>query len=325
MSTTSPNANLVREAWAKKLWVDAQDEQYFVKHGFIGESDNSVIVKKIDLKKDKGDTIHLGLSIKLSGDGKTGDNTREGYEEAITTYEMDVEIDQIRNAVRLAGEMEEQKACYDMRSDAKEKLKIWLAEYLDEAMFEALATSPSTNRIQWCSADHSTVATLDTTDLLTPAYISTAKRKAQLASPKVRPIRINGNEHYVLVAHPYAVRDLRNHADWIDGQQLAGVRGQDNPLFSGALGMWDGVIVHEHPNVYRTNDGASSIYIARNLLLGAGAGVWAIGKEPFWKEKKFDYENQVGFATGMIQGFEKSVFNSEDYGVVTLYSAAVSD
>lgn len=325
MSTTSPNASLVREAWAKKLWVDAQDEQFFVKHGFIGESDNSIIVKKVDLKKDKGDTIHLGLSVKLSGSGKTGDNTLEGYEEAISTYEMDVALDQIRNAVRIEGALEEQKACYDMRSDAKEKLKIWLAEYLDEKMFEDLASSPSTNRLVYCSADHSSVATLTTSDIITPAYISEAKRLAKLASPRVRPIRVNGKEHYVLVVHPYCMRDLRDNADWLDAQQLAGVRGNDNPIFSGAEGMWDGVIIYEHENVYRTNDGSGSAYVARNLMLGAGAGVWAIGKEPFWKEKEFDYGNQVGFATGLIHGFEKAVFNSEDYGVVTLYASAASD
>lgn len=325
MATTSPNANLVRAAWAKKLWVDAQDEQFFVKHGFIGESDNSIIVKKVDLKKDKGDTIHIGLSVKLSGSGISGDSTLEGYEEAISTYAMDVQLDQIRNAVRIAGALAEQQACYDMRSDAKEKLKIWLAEYLDEKMFEDLASSPSTNRKIWCSVDHSSVATLDTTDKLSTGYISEAKRLAKLASPRVRPIRVNGKEHYVLVVHPYCMRDLRRDADWIDAQQLANVRGVDNPIFSGAEGMWDGVIIYEHENVYRTNDGSSSAYIARNLLLGAGAGVWAIGKEPFWREKTFDYENQVGFATGLIHGFKKAVFDGEDYGVVTLYASAASD
>ena len=325
MANTSPNANLVREAWAKKLWADAQDEQFFVKHGFIGESDNSIIVKKLDLKKDKGDTIHIGLSYKLSGSGVAADGTLEGYEEEINSYAMSVSLNQIRNAVRLNGQLAEQKACYDMRSDAKEKLKIWLAEYLDELMFETLATSPSANRVVYCSASHSTVGTMDANDKLTTSYISLAKRVAKLASPRVRPIRVNGKEHYVMVVHPYCMRDLRSDEDWLDAQQFANVRGNDNPIFSGAEGMWDGVIIYEHENVFRDTDGSGSAAIARNLLLGAGAGVWAIGKEPFWREKEFDYANQVGFATGLIHGFAKSVFNGLDYGLITVNASAASD
>lgn len=325
-ATTSPNANLVREAWAKSLWLDVAIEQYFQSNGFIGESNNSIIVKKTDLTKAKGDTIHIGLTTKLSGAGVTGDSTLEGNEEAISGYEMSVTVDQLRHAVRLAGLLAEQQAAYNMRADAKDKLKIWLSETLDSAMFTTLATSPSTNRKVWCSEDHSTIDTLDATDKMACTYISEAKRLAMLASPKVRPIKINGKPHYVLVIHPYAARDLKADTVWLDAQKYANVKGSDNPLFTGALGVWDGVIVHEHEYVPRAeNANDPAIYYATNLFLGAGAGVWGIAKEPFWKEKDFDYDNQAGFATGLIHGFEKAVFNSEDYGVIAMYSAAVND
>lgn len=84
-------------------------------------------------------------------------------------------------------------------------------------------------------------------------------------------------------------------------------------------------IVHEHPSVRRWAGGASSMYVCSNLLFGAQAGAWAVAREPFWEEDVFDYKNQVGFCTGMVQGFVKTAFNSQDYGLVTLYSAAVGD
>ena len=145
-----------------------------------------------------------------------------------------------------------------------------------------------------------------------------------LASPKVQPIMIKGKPHYVLVVHPYAARDLRADSAWLNAQSYAGVRSDDNPLFSGALGVWDGVIVHEHPSVRRFIS-ATTNYVCSNLLLGCQAGAWAVAQEPFWVEDVFDYKNQVGFATGMIQGFVKTQFNSEDYGLITLYSEAVAD
>ena len=224
MANTSPNANLVREAWAKKLWADAQDEQFFVKHGFIGESDNSIIVKKLDLKKDKGDTIHIGLSYKLSGSGVAADGTLEGYEEEINSYAMSVSLNQIRNAVRLNGQLAEQKACYDMRSDAKEKLKIWLAEYLDELMFETLATSPSANRVVYCSASHSTVGTMDANDKLTTP---TSPLRSAPPNSHLRGSPHQGKWQRALRdgRSPYCMEDLRSDEDWLDAQQFANVRG----------------------------------------------------------------------------------------------------
>ena len=125
MATTSVTANLVPSLWAKQLWKDVQDEMFWTTHGFVGEGPSFPIQKLTQLKKEPGDTIKFGLTVKLSGAGKTGDDTLEGYEEAITSYDESVTVNQIRNAVRLAGKFEEQQACYDMRADAKEKLKIW--------------------------------------------------------------------------------------------------------------------------------------------------------------------------------------------------------
>jgi N4-gp56 family major capsid protein len=325
MATTSVTSGLVAQLWSKELWKDVQDEMFWTTHGLVGEGPNAVIQKLTNLKKQPGDTINFGLTTKLSGSGKSGDDTLEGYEEAISSYAETVTVNQIRNAVRIAGNFEEQQACYDMRKDAKEKLKIWLAEYIQDQFFTTLGTSPTTNRLVYCSADHTAdVAAFDTDDKLSTAYISKAKRKAMLASPLIRPINIKGKPHYLLVVHPYAARDLRADSTWLAAQEYAGIRGEDNPLFSGALGVWDGVIVHEHPSVRRFIS-ASTNYVCSNLLLGAQAGAWAVAQEPFWKEDKFDYDNQVGFATGMIQGFVKTQFNSEDYGVITLYSEAVAD
>lgn len=327
MALTVSTANLRAEAWAKQLYKDVQDEMFFESNGFIGTSPTSIIQKNTDLSKSGGDTMHFGLSTKLSGDGVANDETLEGFEEAINSYEMSVVVAQRRNAVRLTGIEDEQKVTYDMRADAKEKLKTWLAEYLQDEMFQTLGTSPTANRTLFCSADHSTIGTLDNSDLVTSTYLGTAKRMAQLASPKIRPIKHKGKNFYVVVLHPYAMRDLRAEASSpiIEAYQNTWWRGEDNPIFTGAELVYDGLIIYEHESVYRATDGASSAPVARNLLLGQQAGCFPVAKEPYWREKLHDYDNQYGIATGMIYGFAKTAFNSEDYGTICLYSSAAED
>jgi N4-gp56 family major capsid protein len=191
-----------------------------------------------------------------------------------------------------------------MRKDAKEKLKIWLAEYIQDQFFTTLGTNPTSSRVIYCSADHTDIATFDADDKLSTAYISKAKRMAELASPKVRPIMVNGKPHYILVVHPYAMRDLRADSTWLAAQEYAGIRGNENPLFSGAEGMWDGVIIHSHPSVRRFIS-ATTNYVCSNLLLGAQAGAWAVAQEPFWVEKEVRLRQPDGLCHGHDPGLRQ--------------------
>ena len=60
---------------------------------------------------------------------------------------------------------------------------------------------------------------------------------------------IGGEEKYVLYLHPYQVTDLRTDAatagNWFDIQSkaLQGGAGQKSPLYTGALGEYNGVIL----------------------------------------------------------------------------------
>lgn len=322
MATTQVTANLTAKYWAKELWSDVQKEIFFEK--FTGVGPDAIIQKNTALQKAAGDAVTFGLAMKLSGNGVAGDGILEGNEEAITFYDMSVGVDQLRNAVRVAGEMAEQKAAFNMRSKAKEMLKIWLAEKIDAGFFTKLTAAPDAEHRVFAAA---ATAENQITDAmkLTCNDISKAKRKAQLTSPIIRPVRVKGKEYFVLVVHPLAARDLKTDATWLNANYYAAERGIDNPLFSGMLGIYDGVVLYEHSGISVTTTGAASANVAHNLLLGAQAGVWAVAKEPYWKEKLFDYENSVGFATGLIHGQAKSVYNSKDYAVMQVMTGAKAD
>lgn len=326
---------LTKKAWGKQLWKEAQEANFFGR--FTGIGPNFIIEKKTELLKQKGDKITTGLLKKLTGDGVTGENMLEGNEEKLVFLDFSVEVDQIRNGVRLAGSMQEQKAAFDLRNAAKESLKVWLAEKIEKDIFSALTANPTTNRVLYAGS-RKAENQITAGDKFSAEMISAARRKAMLAKPKIRPVNIKGKNYYVMLIDSYQARDLKNDEKWISAQKDANIRGLENPIFTGALGLYDGVVVHEHENVIRTTtgattgsgDSATTVEVGHALLLGAQAAVFAVAKEPHWKEKDFDYDDKAGFATGMIRGIGKSKFTEDDgtefdFATVQVITSSVAD
>jgi len=332
MANSQTIAGLRKALWRKALFADVQDEVYMTR--FIGKSETSMIQEMEDLKKDKGDNISFGLGVKLSGDGITGDSELEGNEEALTDYDEDVAVDQLRHAVRLKGKMDEKKSAYDMRMSAKNRLKIWWAERIDKEILDKLCgktsstfantpTTPASTRNIWAN-DAGADASLTSDEVMDTKCILAAKQMAKLASPKVAPLRIDGKDKYVLIMHPYQYTDLKKDPVFKQEAREAGPRDSSNPIWSGAIKEYDGVIIHEHEYCYAWSGGSGAEPIARAVLCGQQAAVIAWGKEVAWTEKSFDYGNKWGISVGAIFGVIKPMFNSLDYGVVTITTAATT-
>lgn len=325
--TTIPEA-LVRKAWAKDTWDTAMSTMFFSK--FMGKSPNSIVQINEDLKKDAGDQVTTGLLMKLAGDGVTGDNTLEGNEEALIFRDFAITIDQIRNAVRTKGKMEEQKTPTDLKQKAKDALSVWLQEYTEKKIFSKLTNSPTSGRVVYAGTAK-TEATLAATDKFTADLIGKARRIAIADKyAKIRPVSVDGKNLYVMIVDPWQARDLRSDAKWLAAQQSANIRGETNPIFTGALGMYEGVVVHENELIPRTATGASSAKVGHALFLGAQAAIMAVGKEPTWEEDTFDYGNQIGVAYGRIFGIEKAQFkfdgeNLTDFGCINVLTASADD
>ena len=328
MANTTIPVSLVKKAWAKDTWESGLSQSFFEK--FTSTSPNSIIQLKEELKKEKGDSINIPLLMPLKGAGVTGDNMLEGNEEAMIYRDFSVTIDQIRNAVRLAGKFEEQKTQINMRKDAKENLSRWLGEKIDRMIFEALTTSPSADRVIYGGSANSE-AIVAASDVFTAALIGKAKRLAQADEhTMIRPLRIDGRDTYVMIIDQYQSRDLKADPVWLAAQQHANIRGESNPIFTGALGMYDGVVIHECNRIPRTATGASGAKVGHGLFLGCQAAVFAEGETPFWEEELFDYKNQVGFACGRICGIKKAEFkydgsNFTDYGCINVLTSSVDD
>lgn len=317
-------------AWAKSTWTAGVNKTFFNK--FTGTSPESIIQIKEELTRQAGDTIIIPLLMPLTGAGITGDNELEGQEEQMIYRDFSIQIDQIRNAVRIKGRMEEQRTQVDMRKDARTGLANWLAQYIDDAMFKALITDPTADRIVYGGTATSEDG-IGASDKFDTTLIGKAKRIARAdRNTMVKPVRIDGKETYVMIIDQWQARDLIADEKWIAAQQHANVRGEKNPIFSGALGVYDGVVIHESNTLglMRTETGNGGTKVGHALFLGAQAAVFAIGDNPRWWEKEFDYGNRVGYSFGRQFGIKKTQFkydgeNLTDFGCINILTASEDD
>lgn len=337
----------------------------------IGEDAGSIIHLKTEPKKEKGDQVTYGLRMQLTGDGVTENETQEGREESLTTYSDALVLTELSHAVRVKGEntIDNQRILFDTRKEARNGLKDWYAKRVSIGFFLHVCgyagtayshrglmvdptkavynlgnsvTSPSSSRKVFAAAgageSNTTDEGLESDDIFDLRMIDYAKELARTAATPIRPVNIDGMEVYVAYLHPYQVVDLRTSTDtgqWMDFTKAAyNGRGKDNPIFSGALGMYNGVVLRESEDVTpgaNSSTGASISTVRRAVLLGAQAAALGYGtgfgegsNAYKWVEETFDYQRELGVSVQCLMGLSKTVFNSIDFGSITMSSYAAA-
>jgi len=343
------NHPLAVKHWSKDLLVEALKKTQAMQ--FMGSGSGAICQIKSELNKAAGDRIRVGLRVQLKGAGIQGDATLEGNEEALTTYYDDVTINQLRHAVRSEGKMSEQRVPFSVREEARDGLADWWADRFDTAFFNQLAGNTAVTDTRYTGniatvapdSDHviyhnqSTEASLGSTDTFTLSIIDKCVERATTFgkgsadfpdSMPMRPVTVGADGYYVMFLHPYQVTDLRtntNTGQWLDIQKAAMTGGKvsNNPIFSGALGMYNNTILHQSdriPSVVANT--------RRAVFCGAQAAAIAFGQESgknkmSWKEELFDYGNALGVAVGSIFGLKRTIFNSKSFGSIVVSTYAV--
>lgn len=314
MAVSTIPANLVPKIWSAKIWKEGLKASYFKK--FLAEDGSMPIHFNKDLSKAKGDKVNFGLQMNLTGAGVTGNTTLDGAEEALVLYDFGVTIDQVRNAVKMY-DFDTQKSVDECYPRIKNALVQWFADWQDNTIISKLSASPTATEIVYASTATAEVQ-LTAAMKLDTTLISKAKRTAILHSPKIKPIKMDGEEYYVMLVGTYAARDLKTDSVWVTAQSNAAARGKDNPLFTGALGTWDGVVLYEYERILNTTTGAASANVVHNLLLGQQAACYAVAKDMFPIVQEKDYGNEQGRGVAFWGAIAKSVYNSKDYGVLNV-------
>lgn len=317
---------LTKKIWEEKLYRDMRKESYFSR--FMGTSENNIVQTNTSLKKSKGDRITFGIAMRLTGSGVTSGQTLEGNEEKLTTYSHNVTLEQYRHAVRDNGALDRQRAVFSIDEVSKSRLMDWGSEKIDKLLFTAVEGSPTK---AFYGGSATSTATLTASDKLTPQLLSKAKAWAgtggNRTQPPLRPVKVDGKNYFVCLVHNDVAYDLSLDSTFLQARREAEVRGKENPIFSGAYMIWDGIVVHTHENcsISTTYGASSNVAGAQCTFMGAQALVWAEGGKdgarPQVISEEFDYGNEHGFAWEIISAASKPVFNSLDYGSVAIYVA----
>ena len=327
----------------------------------MGTSMESIIQIKENLNKFPGDQDTFPLRNNLDGKGVEDDSDLEGQEEELVFNDFSVTAKIFKNAVLSKGQLTERRGAFALKEEALDALTTWAAQRVEDLLFEdwhrintvIFGAATEVQKDAWLaensdrvlfgattannpSNDHSaSLLNVDgAADTFSTAIISLARRRAQLADPQIRPIRLEGGEEiYCMLVHNLAARDLKESTAWQQAQRDAMPRGLDNPIFKGMMGMWDGVVLKESKKVPLLDSvGAAGIDVAANFLVGAQSLVMEHVSLPMrpkskliLQEELFDYQSRWGVAAffGMAHG--KANFNSKDHGTSIIYTAAVED
>lgn len=349
MATTNYGVNAPEavKLWRSQLAREALKATWIQK--FIGESSDDIVQVFGETGKSAGDRVTVTLRMQLNGDGVAGDGTLEGNEEPLTTYTDNLFIDQLRHAVRSGGKMTEQRIPWKIREEALLGLKDWWAGRLDTSFFnQACGYTPQSDvrytgmngviapdaqhiaRPNNKASDEALIAGDEMSLALIDKLVESAKLGSTTATgPVIRPVKVDGEDRYVVVMHTKQVTQLRTNTSagqWLDIQKAAmtGDGSARNPIMTGSLGMYNGAVLHESTRITNGVNSTTGVQVAtarRCVLLGAQACAIAFGqgqsfKNFDWNEELFDYGNQLGVEAGLIHGLKKLRFNSLDFGVI---------
>ncbi len=346
--------------WSSLLSAEMLSQQYFAKK-FVGTGDNSIIQEKKEVENDAGDIVSFDLSAQLRGTPVTGDNKALGADENLRFLTDEIRVDQLRKPVSSGGRMTRKRTLHNLRTVARDRLSEYWAEWKDQMMFIYLSGSRGINQdfyealtyaghagnpIQAPDVDHlmyagaaTSAATITTGDIMTRTVIERLATRVDMLratnpdASNLVPVTLNGDKHYCVVMSPYQAFSMRTDAsagNWLDIQRAAiTAEGAKNKIFMGALGMINGIILHEHKSVVRfSNYGAgTNLPAARAICMGRQAGIVAYGtpgnSRMQWEEELTDFKNHVSICCGSIFGFKKTRFGGRDFGVMSVDTYAL--
>jgi hypothetical protein len=353
---------IIKESWAEKdpkilaaagktLTLDVMDQQYY--RTFIGSSKRAII--RTNIVKDKvGGTTRLFFKDKLTGTGVSGNSDFKDNTDNQTILYQDVDYEIFGDSLESKiGEITDKESCDTSKASMKEDLTDWAATEFSKRI--DIGFTADCTHIIACKDGGIYTGTDSKTDSIKPGDVFSAqaikaakkharsgKTPAGKATPRIRPFRVYPMEEkgvkippvelYVMIIGPQQAEQLGNDPEWIEAQKHAGNRGVMNKLFTGAYGIYDGVVIYDRGS-YDYNEsgiisskntaagaiitnlddysGAAGIETEIALFLGAQAGLMPQDEGFMLYEEVRDMGRKIAIGIGRGLSFAKSHFKAD--------------
>jgi len=324
--------------WSDQLFRETLGKTYCSR--FMGKGSDAIIRMLPDLESAPGDNIKYDLRVQDRSNGVQGDTKLKGFESSLVFHQDEINIDQLRQAHAFRG-MTQQRTVHDLRAEGRASLSDWFAWVYDSMTF-AYATGVAGdsnesvsgilgvggfagNALTAPDADHTFVGSTG----FVVGDLDDAVAMAKVTNPRVRPTKVGGQDKYVAVLHPYSIRSMRIDAGasgWNQIHQNASARAGSNPIYTGALGEYNGVVIHESEFIPRVGNTTYNVFLGAGALTCAFGNAWKKSRRSAggggsyfsYHEETEDYDNEEGIAAASCFGIKKSTFNSADFGVIRI-------
>ncbi|MFW9625377.1 MAG: DUF4043 family protein [Sulfurospirillum sp.] len=341
----------------------------------IGIDQTGAVIKSVSKTCDVGEVVGIELQDELIESGATGNVTLDASSEELKNIKQFIKIDRFQHAVPSKGSVVTQRTANSFKANSKTALTNWGTRKFDKIGFSAMSAD-CTNIVACGHYADKTTVNITKTDVLTTADVEEAKRRALLGVdaegkpvPPLVPVKTVQNEnigfyddieYFIMYVGTNSARNIKNDPNWAEARREAYERGKTNPLFTGALGFWDGVLLLDVKTdtprqsgvltskseftgfgSVKTCDltqyaGAGGQETEINLLVGAGACHIAVdmGVQYYDYADKNDIRRMVS-AIDRVYGFAKtkyqasandgvlagSMFDAKDYGVIAVVAS----
>jgi N4-gp56 family major capsid protein len=312
---------LIPEVWAQKIYDEAQTTVLWERVSGP-EGSRMPVIKKTELESEPGDVVHITRINDLTGAGYTGESAIRGTEEKLVDASVDVTPTRLGNNVGWNW-VSNKRSIGNNRELAFSRLSRWWNKNLDTLAWTAATQTATggfdTTAIQRIFADGvanvdaiTTAQTFDTDIINSIVNI--------LRNNDTMPMLIDGEELFVIFLHTNQAASLRSNSTWNQAQREANIRGSSNPIFTGALGKYNGALLFESTNS-PTADNAASVAVQYAIAVGMGVEALCVGSNNAieWIEDADRYEGH--FAVTVRQYLKYEILNHKN--IVQAVTAAV--
>lgn len=358
--------------------ITASTMQDLILKPFMGQTDTAII-KTADEFPTETSVAKIRLRGRLTGSGAANNTDVSNNRDQMTNLYQNIEYEHFANSVKSDDKtpIRSKSAAAAFQTDAKAELTEWAKARLSNIMIGRL--SESCTNIVACKADGAysgavnSCSSITTGDFLNTAALAVAKKRAIIGldgkgdkHPKIRPFIVKPDsvlginkplEFRLLLTDAYGAEQIKNDPVWQEAQKHAQTKGLMNNLFTGALGIYDGIVAYDITNRddeenyagiftsamsdyfhYAKNfamyAGAGGKTTSISLLLGATAGLLPMQSAGMSYAEIPDEENEkliariswgIAFQKAKFKGVQeheiKSIYHNKDYGVMALIHA----
>jgi len=246
-------SQLIPPHWLLDVREDIQHHEYFAPGKLQGTFKvRSMIVQNDDFKSTAGNTVTVTVESENHGEGVSGETLLSGQEFKPSTNQFTVPIEWYLNAEALSRVADKEAMTREIIA-AGPRLARWAGLKRDELVLsEYLSPAGGTNPSILYGGSATQDSELSNTCQLTPDVIDMCKLAIEL---KAAPLELHDSktgetlQKYIMIMSNFDRDKLFSNTTWRNAVQSAMERGFQHPLFTGAIGQWNDVLLSVYTQI----------------------------------------------------------------------------